>query len=231
MHALYLLVSCEAPIQPNREKAIQLLRDSKHRDPTAAKFALATAIAKFVCYRHPRDHKVLLNLALIEILINENVTNSERIFKRCLAIAPFDEAILENWKAFRDKFPVDVPSAAYMPASKTMMLNTNKGGKKRSVQGRPAREDPAWVGWLFVEESTDMYMVSSKNDQAAAHAYWYNPSNGDKRSEDDPPDFEAEWQIRFYRSEFKEERLGLEYYYDPITASYWQYHRMTNTFQ
>lgn len=231
IHALYILVSCEAPIQPNREKAIQLFRDAKHRDPTAAKFALATCIAKFVCYRHPRNHKVLLNLALIEILINENVKNSERIFKRCLAIAPFDEAVLENWKAFRDLFPVDVPTAMYMPASKTMMLNTNKGGKKRSVQGRPAREDPAWVGWLFVEASTDMYFVSSKADQAAAQAYWYNPATGEKRAEDDPPDFDAEWQVRFHRSEFKEERLGLEYYYDPITSSYWQYHRMTNTFQ
>ena len=229
-YALYLLTSCEAPIGPNREKAMSMIKDAERRDATASKFALATSIAKYACYREPRNAKVLLNLALIEVLVNKNIKNSERLFRRCLAIAPFEEAVLENWKFLKDKFP-DEAVGEYLPASKTAMVNTNKGSKKRMIQGRPAVEDPAWAGWVYVEPSSDLYFVSSKADIAAAAGYWYNPSTGEKRLEEYTPDFAQEWQMRMARSVFKSEKLGLEYYFDPITSTYWQYHRMTNTYQ
>jgi hypothetical protein len=229
-NAIYLLTACEAPVGPNRDRAILLLKESEHRDPTAAKFMLATNVAKFALYRDPRNAQCLLNLAVIEVLINHNVKNSLRLFRRALAIAPFNESVLENWGFLKDRFPEETPQI-YLPESKLTLGDTSKGTKKRTVKGRSALEDPKWCGWVYVEVSSDIYFMNSKSDQEAAAAYWYHPSTGQSRREDDQPDWPTEWGIRMQRSVFKEERFGLEHYYDPVTATHWQYHRMTETYQ
>jgi len=229
-NAIFLLAACEAPVGPNRERAMLLLKESEHRDPTAAKFHLATNMAKYALYRDPRNASCLLNLAVIEVLVNKNLKNSQRLFRRALAIAPFNEAVLENWKFLKDRFPEELPQN-YLPESKLSMGDTSKGTKKRTIKGRVALEDPAWCGWVYVEVSSDIYFMNSKADQEATAAYWYHPSTGQSRHEDDPPIFPDEWAIRMQRSVFKEERFGLEHYYDPVTATYWQYHRMTETYQ
>jgi hypothetical protein len=233
LYAIYLLATCEAPLAVSREHAETLLRDAWRRDNEGSKFRTAlTMFFKYACYRHPKSCHVLLNLGLVEYYIFKNQTNAERCLRRALAMAPFDELVMENWKKLRDVFPDS--KRVYRPRGRLDKMagsdaaaagggtGTGGGGKKTTIHGRPVLENLAWAGWVFVE--MDVMFKDGESE------YWYNPATGQSQKYM-PEDWQKEWELRAWRSVYEGERDGLEHYFDPVTATYFQRHVLTNTYQ
>ena len=156
---LFVLGTCEAPVGPNRERALKLLSDAKRRDDLHHKFAMASLLYRFGNLCRPRDVKALCNRALVDCLLHGDHWNGERVMRRALSINPFEQRVLEIWNYLKDRF-VDV-QREYQPVARVAGINTLKGGKKRMVHGRLATECPDWAGWVFIEE--DEFKVSNKN--------------------------------------------------------------------
>lgn len=221
-YAFFLLGTCESPITLNRDRAIVLLLDSKRKDPENAKFQMAYSLFQFAALRSPRDYRVLINLALIQSMLFELNYNAEKLFRRALAIAPFEERVIELWKFIKDKFPER--QIVYNPLSRIHKVNSNGNAKLRMVHGRPAKESNSWAGWVYIPHDT--YNVSKTIPKG--YPYWYNPADGTESL--DPPDFPEQWVIRRNRSYIQEEEHGLEHFYDPLTSEYFQYHSLTDTY-
>ena len=220
LHALFLLSTCEAPAAVSRAQAMGLLHDAAHRDPQCLKFAGAlNYFFKYACYRKPRHSHVLLNLGLTEYYVFKNMINSEVCFRRAVAISPFDPHVMDNWMRLRDEFPEKV---VYRPRGRLHKITNEQGGKRTTIHSRPVVENPAWAGWVFVEKD-----AMFKNEEAE---YWYNPGTGQSQKHI-PEDWHHEWELRAYRSIFEGEKNGLEYYYDPGTATYFQRHVLTDTYE
>lgn len=217
--ALFLIVTCEAPILRVREKAEKWIREAARRDESNTKFDSALALYQFGLLRKPKDVKALTNLALVYILIYDDNAKGEKLLRRALSIAPFDERVIEIWKYLKDRF--EERQLVYNPQARIDKVNTNKGGKKRTIHGRVATEDPAWAGWVYIEE--DVHKVSK-----IIGSYWYNPVDGEERIEQ--PFFKDEWVKRKKRSVWKGLDKGLEFYYDPLTAEHFQWHELTDTY-
>lgn len=223
LYAIYLLATCEAPIGVTREQAETLLRDAWRRDNEGLKFKTAlTMFFKYGCYRQPRNCRTLLNLGLVEFHVYKNLRNAEICLRRALAMSPFDEYVMENWKKLRDNFPET--KRVYRPRGRLDKMNAEAlgGGKKTTIHGRPVIENLSWAGWVFVE-SDPLF----KDDEGE---YWYNPATGQQQKHM-PEDWLKEWELRAWRSVYEGEKDGLEHYYDPITATYFQRHILTNTYQ
>lgn len=228
-YAFFLLGTCEAPIQLNRERAMLLLSDAKRKDPTHHKFQLAYYLCQFACIRSPNNYKTLVNLALVQCILYDLNYTAEKLLRRALALAPMELRVMEIWKYLKDRFPER--HMIYNPHSRIhknrqIMLQASSDRqtqKGRVIHGRPTIENPQWAGWVFVEKDT--FNVSK---QFKDKSYWYNPVDGMEAL--DPPDFAKEWEVRKYRSYFEEEKYGLETYYDPLTSEYFQYHPLTNSY-
>lgn len=224
-YAFYLLGTCEAPIAINRDRAIVLLLDAKRKDPEHKKFTLACNVFQFAVLRTPKDYRALLNLALMQCLLFDLNYNAEKLFRRALAYAPFEERTIELWKYVKDRFPER--HIVYNPLSrvhKAKLTKVSKDAKLRTLHGRPVMENSSWAGWTYVPQ--DPYGAAKTVPKG--YPYWYNPANGQESL--DPPDFEEQWRIRKNRSHMEEDAHGLEQYFDPLTSEYFTYHPLTNTY-
>ena len=217
--AMYLLCSCEPPLQLAREKALRWLADAKRRDSSHKKFTTAYNIYRFSLLNKPKHVQAMLNLALAELLIYGNKMRSEKLMRRALAADPFNTRVIEMWNYVKEQFPER--QLMYYPASRDV-ISTKHGGKKRLIHARPCMEDPAWAGWCYVTE--DPYKQTKVQGP-----YWYNPVNGRERTKE--PDFKKEFEERRVRSKFEGEKDGLEMYFDPLTSSHFQYHLLSDTYQ
>ena len=158
-YGIFLLSTCDSPIKVTREKALFMIRDGRVRDTEHLKFNTAfTLCFKYGCYRKPNDYRVYLNLGLAAFYIYEDLPLAEKAFRRAVAMAPFEERNLENWKLVREKFPEK--QNLFHPMSKIQLVNTNTGSQKKLIHGRWVREDPAWAGWAYyeAEEETEWNM-------------------------------------------------------------------------
>jgi len=216
----FVLGTCEAPIGPNRERALKLLGDAKRRDETHHKFQMASLLFRFGNLCRPRDVRALCNRALVDSLLYSNNWNGERVMRRALSINAFELRVIETWNFLKDRF-VD-HQRDYQPVSRIQGVNTLKGGKRRMVHGRTATECPAWAGWVFIED--DELKISK-----IVGPYWYNPVTAQEQTK--APDWHKEWHTRLARAQFQKEEHGLDFYYDPLTAVYFQHHKLTDSFQ
>jgi len=140
--------------------------------------------------------------------------------RRALSIAPFDSRVLELWKYLREKFP-DRQVLHNAPA-RIEQNSTSKSQKPpRLIHGRPAVEEPQWAGWVFIPEDT--YKKSK-----IIGPYWYNPATAEETIKE--PKWKEQWAIRRTRSTWDNANAGLHLYYDPLTAQYFHYHELTDTY-
>lgn len=146
--------------------------------------------------------------------------NGERLLRRALSIAPFEPRVIETWTFLKDRF-VDA-QRGYVPVARIEGYDSVKAGKRRMVHGRLAAENPAWAGWVYVED--DELKVSKIRGP-----YWYNPVTAQEQVK--PPDFHAEWHVRLKRSQHNGEKHGLDNYFDPLSSTYFQHHVLSDTFQ
>jgi hypothetical protein len=221
--AVYLLSTCEAPLMSSREKATTLFRDAELRDPDRKKFDMAHNCFKYACIRKPKDAHSVLNLAIVEYFVYQNLGASETLFRRAVSMMPFDERIFQNWKFMRDFFPER--KQVFRPRNQIEMLKASgvsANSKAKYMHSREVREDPAWAGWVYALSGAQTI------DEKESKEYWYNPATGEETLK--IPDFAHEWQVRLYRSHYESTKDGLEHYYDPLTACYFQRHVLTDTF-
>jgi len=226
-YAFFLLSTCEAPLQLNRDRALILLADAKRKDPTNSKFSTAYALFQLGVLRHPQDHRALVNLAIVQSMMYGNNYNAEKLLRRALALAPFEQRVMEIWNYLKDNFPER--QLLYNPLSRVnnKALRSKQGTpieERKVVHGRPVLQDSSWAGWVFVE--VDKYHVSKRYKN---EPYWYNPADGTEQVEQ--PDWKAQWAVRKERSYYEGEAYNLEQYYDPLTAEYFQYHAVSESYQ
>lgn len=219
-YGFYMMGTCEAPIKLNRERAMLLFNDARRKDEYHDKFKVAYYLYQFACLRYPTDCRTLVNLALVQCIIYGNNYSAEKLLRRALAIAPFEERVMEVWNYLKERFPER--NLVYNPNSRVHKVDV-KGGKVRTVHGRPVKENKYWAGWCYVEKDTYNVSKTFKDEP-----YWYNPADGEEVL--NPPDFAEQWIIRKNRSHFEGERYGLEHYYDPLTSEYFQYHAISKSF-
>lgn len=221
--AIYLLSTCEAPLKSSRERATLLFRDAQLRDAEAKKFEAARDIFKFGCLRKPKDAHAILNLGLLEYFVYDNLQTAEILLRRAVSLLPFEERIFENWKHMRDFFPEK--RMLYRPKNQIEKLKqsgVSTTGKKKVIHGRDVTEDFVWAGWVYAKSgATTLNPKISKE-------YWYNPATGEETF--DIPNWEEQWNIRLHRSHYENTDDGMEHYYDPLTACYFQRHVLSETF-
>lgn len=220
-YGFFMLGTCEAPVRLNRDRANMLFSDARRKDEHHDKFTVAYYLFQFACLRYPNDPRTLVNLAIVQCILYGNNYSAERLLRRALAIAPFEERVMEMWNYLKDRFPER--HLVYNPTSRVQKADIPRDGKQRVIHGRPVKENPRWAGWVYVEKDT--FHVSK---QYRDEPYWYNPADGTE--ELDPPDFEQQWAIRRSRSHYEGERYGLQQYFDPLTSEYFQYHPLTRTY-
>lgn len=221
--AVYLLSTCEAPLKSSRDRAAALFRDAKLRDSEARKFEAARDIFKYSCLKKPKDAHIILNLGLLEYFVFDNLQVSEILLRRAVSLLPFDERIVENWKHMRDFFPEK--RVLYRPKNQIEKLKqsgVSATGKKKVIHGRDVTEDFAWAGWVYAKSGATTLNVKISKE------YWYNPATGEETF--NVPNWEEQWAIRLGRSFYQETTDGMEQYYDPLTACYFQRHVLSGTF-
>jgi hypothetical protein len=217
-YAIFLLGTCDPPLAFNRDKALRLFQDASRRDEKIEKFTLAYDVCyRFALLRKPRNYKLLLALGVAEFFVYEDKSKAERLLRRAVSIAPFEDRIIQNWKLFREEFPEQ--KFVHRPKADLQLMNTASGGKKQLVHGHLTQENSHWAGWTFVE---------SDPEDLRTYDYWYNPATGE--STYDEPVWYDQWLERKLRSKYEREEDNLEYYFDPLTSSYFQYHVLTDTF-
>jgi hypothetical protein len=223
LSGIFSLATCEAPLQASRDRAAALFRDAHIRDAERKKFEAARDIFKFACLRKPKDAHTILNYGLVEYYIFDNVQLSEVLLRRAVSLLPFDERIFENWKHMRDFFPEK--RMLYRPKNQIEKLKqsgVSQTGKKKVVHDREVIEDFAWAGWLFAKSG-----ATSLNPKISKE-YWYNPATGEETF--DIPHWEAQWDTRLHRSHYEGTTAGIEHYFDPLTACYFQRHVLSETY-
>jgi tetratricopeptide (TPR) repeat protein len=106
-YAIFLIGNCEPPVLVNKEKAISIFKDANRKDPSVSKFTTAfNVFFKYACICDPNNCYNLLNLGLVYYYIYSNISIAEKLFRRALAIAPFDERVTQNWSYVKDMFVV-----------------------------------------------------------------------------------------------------------------------------
>jgi hypothetical protein len=222
-YALFVISMCDPPLQTQRKKAEKKLQDAKNRDETGAKYRLARSIFCYACVQHPFDVRHVLDVALIDLLVFNETSRAETLFRRAVSLEPFDERVVKLWEYVKDRF--SEKKLSYYPQSRIESVDTKKGSKQRMLHGRPVQEDPNWAGWVFVPEDpygASRYITDNQ-------PYWYNPVDGTEQLHE--PDWKKEWDIRMNRSKCERTESGMEYYFDPLTAAHYQRHVLSNTFQ
>lgn len=102
---IFLLSHCEAPVAATREKAIKLLKDSRHRDPNASKFETAcNCFFKYTLLCYPDHSQALLDMALIYFYVYADIAQAEKLLRRAVFLAPFDDKIVTNWQYLEPQF-------------------------------------------------------------------------------------------------------------------------------
>ena len=216
--AIFLLGTCDPPKVPNREKAIRLFKDAHRRDETGEKFQLAyDTMYRYALLRRPKDYKLLCALGVCEWYVWNNKERAERVLRRAVALAPFEERVQDTWSTLRDEFPER--QLVFRPAA-AGSLASDEGAKMKIIHGRQSKENSLWAGWVY---------CLADPDDLRTRGYWYDPATGE-RSET-KPDFYSTWTKRKERSKFEKAVAGLEYYYDPMTSAYFQYHVLSDTYQ
>lgn len=104
-YAFFMIATCESPMQLNRTRAGILLADAQRKDANHERFQAAYFLFQFACIRTPNDYRTLINLALVQCILYNMNNNAEKLMRRALAIAPFEERVMELWKYLRDRFP------------------------------------------------------------------------------------------------------------------------------
>ena len=221
--AIFSLAVCDPPLQNSRKKAEKKLLDAKNRDETGSKFKFARFMFCYATMQHPFDVRYILDLALVDLFVFNETSRAEKMFRRAVSLEPFNDRVVKLWEYVKDRF--DEKQLAYYPQSRIELVDTKKGGKQRTIHGRPVNEDPNWAGWVWVTE--DPYGASKVITDN--QPYWYNPVDGTETLAQ--PDWKKEWEIRMRRSKCEKSDNGLEYYYDPLTAAHFQRHVLSNTFQ
>jgi hypothetical protein len=216
----FVLGTCEPPIKVNRERALRLISDAARRDPNHNKFEMAYVLYRYACLRQPRNVRVLCNRALVDALLYTQNWNAERMMRRALSIAPFEQRVMEIWKYIKERFP-DRQVLHNAPARIGGVKTFETGKPPRIIHGRPAYEDPTWAGWVYIQN--DEYGVSK-----IVGPYWYNPASGEERTK--VPEWYEQWTVRRNRSEWNGLQNGLHHYYDPLTAEYFVYHEISDTY-
>eukprot|EP01041_Mallomonas_annulata_P001768 gene1768-3428_t len=136
-YAIYLLSTCEAPVLSNKEKALSLLRDANRRDPSLLKFVTAlNSFYKYACLKDPENIKSLLNLGLAYYYVCSNIGFAEKLLRRALVLAPFDDRVTQNWSYVKDMFPVR--NGQYL--SPTIVI---RSARKKSVTDTSRRNSGA----------------------------------------------------------------------------------------
>ena len=231
-YAFYLLSTCEPPIALNRDRALLLLNDAKRKDEDHSRFEIAFQLFQFGVLRSPTNPVTLVNLALVNCILYNNNYLGEKLLRRALAVAPFEERVMEIWKYLKDRFPErtimynPLSRINKMKASITETMEEMKKNKRalKMVHGRPVLENHQWAGWVYVPD--DVYKASKRIKEKIP--YWYNPADGTETI--DPPDFQEQWAIRRARSHYQVTEYGLEQFYDPLTSDYFQYHPLTDSY-
>ncbi|KAJ1433161.1 hypothetical protein B484DRAFT_447409 [Ochromonadaceae sp. CCMP2298] len=219
-YAFFMLATAEAPIKLNRERVNVLLHDAAIKDPQLGKFEIAYWLYQLGCLRHPQDYRALVNLAVVQCILYGDNYNAEKLLRRALVIAPFEERVMEVWNLLKPRFP----ERQMLYSTKARVNKADlRDAKPRTVHGRPVKENSHWAGWCFVE--SDKFNISKKFKD---EPYWYNPADGMELRQ--PPDFQEQWVVRKSRSRYEGELYGLHQYYDPVTADYFQYHSLTDSF-
>jgi hypothetical protein len=230
-YAFFLLSTCEPPLQLNRERALLLLQDAKRKDEDHSRFEIAFQLFQFGVLRSPMNPVALVNMALVHCILYNNNYLGEKLIRRALSLAPFEERVMEIWKYLKNRFPER--TVLYNPMSRinkmkssiqeTLQQMSNDKRSLKTIHGRPAVENSQWAGWVYIPE--DVYKASRT---IKGIPYWYNPADGKESIE--PPDFQEQWAIRKTRSHYQLTEYGLEQYFDPLTSDYFQYHPLTNTY-
>lgn len=228
-YAFFLISTCEPPMLLNRDRALLLLGDAKRKDDDHSRFTIAHYLFELAVLRQPTNYVTLVNLALVNCLIYNNNYKAEKLLRRALAVAPFEERVMEIWKWLKDRFPERV--LLYNPMSRINRMKASvdeavkKAGKElKIIHGRPVVENDQWAGWVYVPD--DKFKASKTIKDKLP--YWYNPADGAESL--DPPDFIEQWRIRKERSHYQVTEYGLEQYFDPLTSAYFQYHPLTDTY-
>jgi hypothetical protein len=208
---------------PNRERALGMIKDAKARDPVNLQFQTAYVIGyKYGCYRNPNSSYSFLNLGLASYYIMDDLYNAEKALRRAVAMSPFDEHVIQNWKFLRDQFPDK--ALGYHPKGRVEGLSTVKGAKKKIVHGKDIFEDSQWAGWVRHVAP----QMSGDDILMQEDSYWYNPATGEERLEQ--PNWQVEWDIRQRRSRCDGNKDGLEHYFDPLTSCHFQFHEVSRTY-
>jgi hypothetical protein len=156
--ALFQISTLQAPMQVARERAMKEILSSKRKDESNAKFNTALSIYKYACLRRPDDFRPVLNLALVYLLIYEDLTQGERLLRRVVAMDPFEERVMEMWKLFRDHFTEG--HSLHNLQSRVEMVESKRLGKKRTLHGRVVTEDPQWAGWVYVDAADNRQAIA-----------------------------------------------------------------------
>jgi hypothetical protein len=225
-YALFVISMCDPPLQTQRRKAEKKLADAKNRDDTGAKYRLARSVFCYACMQHPFDVRHVMDVALIDLLVFNETSRAETLFRRAVSLEPFNERVVKLWEYVKDRF--GEKKLGYYPQSRINQMDQSKqgGGKQpRMIHGRPVTENPNWAGWVHVTE--DPYGASRVITDN--QPYWYNPVDGTEQLNE--PDWKKEWDIRMSRSKCERSEAGMEYYYDPLTTQHFQRHVLSDTFQ
>ena len=228
-YGVFLLAACDAPLLPNRDRALAMIKDATARDPQHLQFKTCYNLGfKYGCYKNPFSPMSYLYLGLASFYVLRDQRAAEKALRRAVLMSPFDEKILENWKLLRSQFPDKM--LQFLPKSRTHnALATLKGGKNKpdtkQTHGLDVYEDPEWAGWTYYQAP------AVEEDEAARQeeSYWYNPVTGEKR--EDEPHWQEEWEIRKARSRYDGTADDLESYFDTFTSAHFQYHALTDSYQ
>lgn len=84
-HAIFRLASCEHPRRATWDRSMSMLREAKHTDPTASKFAMAKDCFFMAVVRQPSSSRALTNWALVLQCIMGDVDAAETFHRRAVA--------------------------------------------------------------------------------------------------------------------------------------------------
>ena len=96
-YGVFLLAACDAPLLPNRERALAMIRDATARDKEHLQFKTCYDLGfKYGCYKNPFNALSYLYLGLAAMFVLEDTRVAEKAMRRAVMMAPFDEKIQKS---------------------------------------------------------------------------------------------------------------------------------------